>query len=456
MQIRSRLTLRFILIVAFILQLSLFFIYFKFRNHIEDQFYNSLKSKAFMTAEMLVNQTDKEPALNSASQNSFAFQLASRENFIIYNQVFEKVYAFDQNISDKIPESILNLIKTKGEYRFKHANYNALGVSYTNKYNKKYIIISEAVFDSNTLNNLRNILIFDFFIIIAFVAISGWIYAGQALKPVSNIMNQMDKILPSDLSKRLETSTNKDELSRLAMTFNNLLDRIQYAFNIQKSFLSNVSHELKNPLTVIISQLEVILDKDRSKEEYQKTLESVLEDVKELHEVSDQLMILARISANNDLVEFEKLRLDEIIWQTKTNLSKIHPSYKINFDVNQLPTDPDKLYVNANDQLLKTALINLFDNGCKFSSDHTVNVRILEGANKDINIEIKDHGPGISNEEKLMIFEPFYRSPKTNNIKGSGIGLSLVDSILKLHNAKLEIESQASKGSIFRITMQNV
>ncbi|HMG16322.1 MAG TPA: HAMP domain-containing sensor histidine kinase [Saprospiraceae bacterium] len=456
MQIRSRLTLRFILIVAFILQLSLFFIYFKFRSYIEDEFYNSLKSKAFMTAEMLVNQSNIEPSINSVTQSSFAFQLPSRENFIIYNNQLEKIYAFNQTASNEIPLSLLNQIKTKGEYRFKHANFNALGVSYTNKYNRKYIIISEAVFDSNTLFNLRNILIFDFFLIIAFVAISGWIFAGQALTPVSNIMNQMDKILPSDLSERLESSSNKDELSRLALTFNNLLDRIQYAFNIQKSFLSNVSHELKNPLTVIISQIEVILDKARTNDEYHKTLESVLEDVKELHSVSDQLMLLARINANNDQIEFEKLRLDEMIWQTKESLTKNHPTYKINFDVNNLPTDPDKLYIKGNEQLLKTALMNLFDNGCKFSSDHTINVRIKINNTDQIAIEIIDNGPGISNEEKAMIFQPFYRSPNTNDIRGSGIGLSLVDSILKLHIAKLDIEPGEFKGSIFKITMNTI
>lgn len=455
MQIRSRLTLRFILIVAFILQLSLFFIYFKFRNHIEDEFYSSLKSKAFMTAEMIVNQSPKEPSFNSSSNNT-PVQLPSRENFIIFNKDLVKIYAFSQNSSDEIPGNLLSQILTKGEQRFKHGSLNALGVKFKNKYNKEYIVVSEAILDSNNLINLRNILIFDFFLIIAFVAISGWIFAGQALTPVSNIMNQMDKILPSDLSKRLELSSNKDELSRLAMTFNNLLDRIQYAFNIQKSFLSNVSHELKNPLTAIISQLEVILSKERTNEEYNKTLTSVLDDVKDLHEVSDQLMQLARINAINDQMLFEKIRLDEMVWQTKASIIKNHPHYKVNFDVSDLPDDPEKLYVKGNEQLLKTALTNLFDNGCKFSPDSMINVKIFITKENSIVIEIMDKGPGISLEEKAMIFEPFYRSPKTNNIKGSGIGLSLVDSILKLHNAVLDIESRENIGSIFRMTLPSV
>src|SRR4029079_9948186 len=100
----------------------------------------------------------------------------------------------------------------------------------------------------------------------------GWFFARQALSPVSAIMNQVDALLPTDMSHRLEATNQKDELSRLVITFNNLLDRIQHAFKNQKMFLSNISHELKNPLNVIVSQVEVTLDKERSVEDYQHTL----------------------------------------------------------------------------------------------------------------------------------------------------------------------------------------
>ncbi len=159
------------------------------------------------------------------------------------------------------------------------------------------MIIAESVFDQVHLDNLTQILILVFLISITLVAIGGWFFARQALAPVSRIMNQVDALLPTDMSHRLETNNQHDELSRLVITFNKLLDRIQQVFGLQKMFLSNISHELKNPLNVIVSQVEVTLHKERTEEEYEATLSSVLSDVQELNDVADKLMQMARINA---------------------------------------------------------------------------------------------------------------------------------------------------------------
>jgi signal transduction histidine kinase len=298
------------------------------------------------------------------------------------------------------------------------------------------------------LNNLRNILIFDFFLIIAIVALGGWFFSRQALAPVERIMQQMDDIRPTDLSQRL-TILRKDELSHLIEAINSLLQRIEMAFDSQKRFISNVSHELKNPLTVMSAQLEVALQKERSETEYQKTITSVLEDTKELSEISDKLLQLAKLNSEHGAIAFERVRLDEIIWQTKTTVLKNHTDYKITFEVLQLPDDENELYVQANEALLRTALLNLIENGCKFSPDKRVKITL--NYDKALLVEIQDQGVGISEADKKRIFEPFYRSEQTKNTRGSGIGLSLVDSILRLHHIQLEVVSQQGKGTTFRL-----
>lgn len=455
MQIRSKLTLQFILIFAVILQISLFFIYFKFKKHLEDEFYDGLKSKAFMTAEMLVNLKDVEPNQEPLTKDSSGIQLQSKENFLIFNNANQIIFEFNQLNEVEISNQTLELIKKGGEYRFEHGKFKAIGIFYKNKYQKDYTIISEAIFNSTDLENLRNIIIIDFFLIIIILSASGWFFAGQALKPVTNIMNQIDKILPSDLSERLNTSGNKDELSRLTNTFNNLLDRIEYTFNLQKSFLSNISHELKNPLTVITSQLEVLLAKERSNEDYKKTLSSVLQDVKDLSVVTDQLMQLARIKNNFNQIKFEKIRIDELIWDSRDTLLKNNPQYKVNVDYEKIPLDSEKLYIFANEHLLKTALMNIFENGCKFSNDFQLLVKLSSENDKLLKIEIIDNGPGIADDEKNIIMTPFYRSPKNNKVKGSGVGLALVDSVLKLHDATLVISDNKPVGSVFTILLKS-
>jgi signal transduction histidine kinase len=274
------------------------------------------------------------------------------------------------------------------------------------------------------------------------------------MSPVARIVNQVDKILPSDLSARLNAPNNHDEISRLVITFNGLLDRIQFAFRMQKSFISNVSHELKNPLSVIIAQLEIALDKDRRREEYRTTLSSVLEDIRALNDVTEKLLQLARVHSEDANIAFELVRLDEIMLQTRATLLRLHPDYHIAFDIEGMPESEEQLCVRGNEPLLRSAFQNLMDNGCKFSPDKRVEVKIyfdpaLAGRHR---VEIADRGPGIPTKDLQLIFQPFYRSSQSIQVRGSGIGLSLVDSIMRLHRVALDVTSAQGKGTTFSLS----
>jgi signal transduction histidine kinase len=214
-------------------------------------------------------------------------------------------------------------------------------------------------------------------IIIGFVGFGGYVFSRQALSPVADMMQQIDAVFPAQIGKRLDVTNSKDELSRLAGMFNQLLDRAEEAFLNQKGFLSNISHEIKNPLTAIISRLDVLLQKERSPAEYQAVLSSTLTDMHELKEISEQLMQLGKISSGDNNPSFQNLRLDELVWQVNSDIMKIHPGYKIYLDTSDLPEDPDRLNIKGNEQLLKTAISNLCVNACKFSSDHSAYLYIL-------------------------------------------------------------------------------
>jgi signal transduction histidine kinase len=450
MQIRVRLTLQFILIAAGILLGAFFYIHFQFKLNLEDEYYESLRSKALLIAEMVAGKKTDEQDFKIEAPSEIASPLSGDypENISIYTPEGKRLYSFNPARDDINPRAFED-VENYGECRFDHGKFSALAIGYQNKSGEDYVVIAESVFDNVYVNNLTQILIVVFFISITLVAIGGWFFARQALAPVSRIMNQVDELLPTDMSHRLETTNQHDELSRLVITFNKLLDRIQQVFRLQKMFLSNISHELKNPLNVIVSQLEVMLQKERSKEDYQATLSSVLYDVKELNEVADKLMQMARIHADDATIRFQQLRVDELIWQTKETLLKNHPEYTIHFEVVRLPDEEQKLFVNGNEQLLKTALINLMENGCKFSPDKQVKVSLSFLPGDVPVIEITDNGPGIPTEELPLIFNAFYRSPKTSSVKGSGIGLSLVVSILKLHHVDLDVKSQMAQGTTF-------
>lgn len=451
MQIRTRLTLSFILVVAGLSIVSLVFIYVQFKNHSLSDFYESLRSKGIMTAEMLV-KNEKEASklsplvLNTESGNATPFS----ENILIIDGESNILYTYNES-TPPIPKRVLENIRKNKEYSFENNEMLALGLYYTNRDNVPYYIISESTFDNTGLLSLRNILIFTFFFMILLVAFIGYIFAGQALAPVSRIMNEIDTILPTNLKKRISYSNQKDEISRLAGTFNNLLDRIEHAFFIQKSFLSNISHELRNPLTTIIAQLEVTLHKERTEEAYKKTLYSILEDTRKLNEVSEKLMQLARINANGNQIEHNPLRLDEMIWEIREKMLRSHPEYSIDFHIQNLPADESALIIRGNEALLTTAITNLIDNACKYGKSNKSWLYLNCKEDKSIELRIEDDGPGIAADEKELIFEPFYRSNQTSHIHGSGVGLSLVSSILKLHHILYDLHSEVNEGTRFSL-----
>lgn len=449
MQIRSKLTLQFITIVAGILALALCFIYWKFREMTVCEFYEGLRSKALMTAEMVLrDEENMKPLAVEASAEAVA--LPFNENVTIYNDRLQPVFSFNASKAAP-PVNGSDWLAQRQEHRFQRARFHALAVPHTSRSGKKYLVVAESVFDPSELIVLRNILLISFLFAVGIVAAGGWFFAGQALAPVSRIMDQVEGMLPSDLSARLKFSNNRDELSRLAFTINRLLDRIEFAFRMQKSFISNVSHELKNPLSVIISQLEVTLHKPRTEEEYRTALRSVLEDSNELADVTEKLLQLARVHSDGNQIALERLRLDEIMLQTRTALLRLHPDYHIAFDIDGLPEEEEQLCVLANEPLLRSALLNLMDNGCKFSPDKRVMVKVKFDANGRHQVEITDHGPGIPQKDLQMIFQPFYRSSQSIHVRGSGIGLSLVDSILKLHRVAMNVVSEPGKGTTFRL-----
>jgi signal transduction histidine kinase len=243
----------------------------------------------------------------------------------------------------------------------------------------------------------------------------------------------------------------------LVSTFNNLLDRIQSAFTLQKNFISNVSHELKNPMTVIVSQIEVALAQEsRTNNEYKQTLISVLDDTHELAETTDNLLQLARLSTvEQQRPIFEEIRLDDVLLLARKNLLKIHSEYRITFDIVGVAENETDLCVKGNEMLLRSAFTNIIDNACKYSKDKSaaIKIRLLQEGGKIV--EISDRGEGIHENEISTLFQPFYRNPKHKHIKGTGIGLSLVDTILKLHQVPLQIASNNGQGSAFIMHFQN-
>jgi signal transduction histidine kinase len=445
MNIRNKLTFLFIVIVAVIITLASISIYYSSADYRQDDFYNRLMNKAINTAKLLIEVEEVNASLLRRIERDNPLSLP-KEKIIIYNFKNEILFSTDEQLEIKVTDQLLDKIRLEEEVRFKQGEYEILGFLFSGPYDR-FVVITGAVdiYGLNKLQNLRLILIIVFCASIFVVSIAGYIYAGRALQPISRVVSNVNDISISSLNLRVDEGNGKDEIAQLAHTFNEMLDRLESAFKTQKNFIANASHELRTPLTAITGQLEVLLMKDRTSDEYKVSGKSILEDIKNLNSIANKLLLLAQTSNQDQDKVLSKLRVDELLWQVREELQKHHIDYKIEITLSE-ELDDRHLSINGDEQLIKTALTNIIENACKYSEDHTVYVSLSFQKNK-LQLSFIDHGIGISDSDLKVVTEPFQRGKNAIKTSGHGIGLSLVDAILKMHHATFHIKSALNEGT---------
>jgi len=453
MNIRTKLTLQFSTIVTGILLIFSIAVYFQNEHYREKTFYDRLQNKAITTSRLLFEVHRVDTALLSAIERNTVNALYD-ENIIIYNTAKKKIvyqnlkgsnYSLDQIVIDKI-------LRDK-EYKYRIGRIQVYGILYSFK-DRQYVIVVSAYdkWGLAELSNLLLVILTGLFISLLVIVFAGLFFSRRALKPISEVVKQVESISASNLDLRVSAGNGKDEIALLARTFNNMLHRIESAFETQKRFVSNASHELRTPLTSITGQIEVILMSKRSEKEYEKVLRSVLEDIKNLNKLSNGLLELNQASIDISALKLEEVRVDELLLETQIDIVKKNTDYHIKIDFENAPDDDSKLLIIANENLLKIAFFNIIENACKFSPDHTASI-IIRPLLNDIRIDFVDNGIGIPIEETDKIFNPFYRATNAANINGHGIGLSLVDKVISLHRGNIIMNSELGKGTTVTITL---
>lgn len=445
MQIRTKLAYQFSLIVAAILVLFASSIYYLQSNYRIQEFRSRLKDEAFTVAKLLIQVDEVSPeVLKIVNKNSV--NVLYKEQVVVYDSLQNVIYYSNDDEDYKVPLSILNEIRIKKEVGFTLNEKEAVGILFTHK-GKEYVAVASSYdrFGLSKLKNLRLILISGLFVAVCMTILMGLFFAGQALKPITSIIAQINATNISNISNRLNEGNKTDEIAQLAIQFNKMLDRLQSAFEIQKNFVSNASHELRTPLTLMTNQIEVGLMKERESDEYKEVLRNLLEEVKNLTSLSNGLLDLAQSSMDLSLLSIAEVRIDELLLQIQTNWNSKRPNDKILIVFDEMQEN-DNLSIQGNENLIKTVFINLIDNGIKFSRNNTIRIKISFKTNS-ICIEFIDNGIGINDVDLIHVFEPFYRASNASAIRGHGIGLSLCRKIIQLHNGKITIESKLHVGT---------
>ncbi|MEC4113684.1 sensor histidine kinase [Myroides pelagicus] len=450
MKIRTRLTLLFTVLVASLFIVFASILYWSSAQHRENEFYGQLEREAITKAKLFFEAKVKPQTLHRIYKNNS--QHINEVEVAIYNRAFELLYHDDVEIDRvKETEEMLASIIANKILHFEQEEWQVVGLRLT--FDDKDYIITAAAYDEYGFTKLQNLLYT--IAVLALLSIivigtAGVFFANRALSPIKKMINEVNEITATSLNLRLSHEQNKDELALLANTFNEMLNRLEYSFDAQKQFVSNISHELRTPLAAIIAELELSLAKEQTREQYVMTIENALADARRLVRLSNSLLDFAKASYDPTEIAFKPVCLDEVVLDACQKLQRINKSYKFSFFIEDSVSREEMMVVSANLYLIQVAFVNLLENACKYSENEQCNVSILYKDNHLI-VKVSDTGIGIKPEDMEAIFVPFYRGENEYFKQGNGIGLPLTKKIIDLHKARIAVESLVGKGTTFTI-----
>lgn len=454
MPIRFRITLLFTAAVFVILGIVCLGIYYFSASNRELGIRKRLTNRATTISRLLAQSEifDRDLIRRIDSSTSLTLQNKTVQAYNIHGR---KIYSYSDIEHDSIhvDEKLLLEARHKGSLFFEDDGKEV--VAYVNSKNPGGPVVLCAAVDAEGLNNLarlRSILLTSFIGGTLISLIVGWIFSRRLLRPIRQITADVTDISAYNLDRRIQTGHNKDEWYQLSTTLNELLDRLKESFELQRRFISNASHELSTPLTLISSQLEVSLQRDRTEEEYRKIMYTVLQDVHHINNLVQTLLQFATAAGNPGGLSIDLIRIDEVLMRLPGEIHKQDNTFHISLQFGSLPEEEDRLLVLGNEELLFTAIRNIATNGCKYSDDHRADV-YLEVTDKWFIIRISDKGIGMDEKELANIFQPFYRINDAHEVKGFGLGLSLAHRIIKLHKGNISVVSTPGKGTSFTIEL---
>lgn len=410
--------------------------------------FSLLITGSFISSEILFKDTSKKELIESVLEISIKpeeFKFYDDGIFFLqYNkhgQLLSGTTPPNFNVDTKLNSDIKNFKSYNEEFFYFDAPLNK----------DENIWIRGVMPVSKTYKNLKLILysiIFFSPLIFIFIVYGGYKIIKNSFKPVEKIANTALEIKESrNFSKRIPTGASKDEIYKMTTSFNIILDNLENSYVREKQFSSNVAHELKTPLTVILAESEYSLNYANTNEEYTSSLKTIKKQTEKMSSLIQQLMNLAKLDQIEE-IEFEEINFSNLIENILKECELILKDKNINLNLKI----QENVVILGNKILLEQLFNNIFNNAIKFTKN-IISIKLYTKNNETI-LEIKDNGIGLSENDKILIWNRFYQvNPSRNKDinQGYGLGLSIVSRIIDLHKANFKLESKLNEGANFKI-----
>ncbi|QXV65304.1 HAMP domain-containing histidine kinase [Mucilaginibacter achroorhodeus] len=449
MKLQTKITLLFVAISTVgLLLLNASIFYFVSEFNFED-FFKRLEARVNLAAETNIDP-DKDSYAYKHVRQQYLEKLANEtESITKIDSAAKPGFKRLEGLPNEFYSTVLS--GKKARY-ISHNNFYA-GRMFE-KESGKYIVIVSASdpYGFKELAQLKRVLIFVFLIFIVLAYVAGKAFSYFTVQPVRNIIKGVKNITANNLHMRLDEVKGKDEITELVHTFNNMLTRLETAFETQNNFVSNASHELRTPLTIISGETQLLLSGNKVNEQGRQSVQTIMEEAEKLTGILEGLLGLAQTGFDGKKQHWQRIRIDELVLQVAESVKKTNPGSIIDLDFANLPEDEDMLYTHGNINLLRLALSNIVSNACKYSNNSPVGVQLSSYTGRIV-ISVTDRGIGIPQEEQAYVFVPFFRASNTSDFHGYGIGLPLTQNIIRLHNGTIGIRSKEQEGTEIQVTL---
>jgi heavy metal sensor kinase len=306
---------------------------------------------------------------------------------------------------------------------------------------------------ADELESLRDILYFSTPIVLLLAGFGGWFLARQGLAPVTAMARSARQIGAGSLDQQLPVVNPRDELGQLATTFNDLLARLNAAFEEQRRFMADASHELRNPLSVMSTAAGVTLKKEhRTEQEYREALQIVAEQTRRLSHIVNDMFMLARADSGQYPLRKRTLYLNDLLEEVARAGAVLAAARNATIEV----TNVQEAIFHGDEDLLRQMLLNLVDNAVKFTPDKGAVRLDLQTSNGSYRLSVSDSGPGIPAEARHHIFERFYRADRSRakaEDGGAGLGLAIARWIARAHDGDIELDDSSGTGTKFIVRL---
>ncbi len=298
------------------------------------------------------------------------------------------------------------------------------------------------------INSITNTTLIVLPLLVVIAIIGGYLLIGRMLRPLEKMAVSAQEISEGkDLEKRIDIGEGSDEVHRLANSFNEMLDRLDNSFEIERKFTSDASHELRTPMAVISAQCEMALEQEQTVEEYQQALQVIQRQSNKMNSLISNMLDFTRLESSVERYPKQEIDLSQLVDSVCLDSAIIQDK-----DIELQWESAADIKINGNIELLTRLLNNLISNAYRYGKENGHIFVSLAKTDEQIVLKVEDDGIGIAEEEQEKIFHRFYQVDASRSSDSNGLGLAMAGEIVKFHNGEIRVESELGKGSSFIVT----